>query len=244
MTPAASAKIIAHRGGVVGDEFAENSPASLEAAVDRNYWMIEVDIRKSKDGRLVVQHDPDFRRFYGETRLASEMNWQEIAELRAEPGGSRPLQFHELGALAKGRLRLMLDTKPTRQSDAYFEGVRRVLDENNLLDTAYVINTQHAERWLRAGARVGVPLADVEAAAKRGEDVVRSYFVFEHGRDLDGDKVRRGQELGVPVVPTINIFHYADRPDHMREAEADVGRMLDLGVEEFQIDSPYDIWLR
>ena len=46
MTQAASAKIIAHRGGVVGDEFAENSPASLEAAVDRDYWMIEVDIRE------------------------------------------------------------------------------------------------------------------------------------------------------------------------------------------------------
>lgn len=39
------AKIIAHRGGVVGDEHAENSPAALRTAIDRDYWMIEVDIR-------------------------------------------------------------------------------------------------------------------------------------------------------------------------------------------------------
>jgi hypothetical protein len=47
----------------------------------------------------------------------------------------------------------------------------------------------------------------------------------------------------VAVVPSINIFHYADT-DHRKAAEADVERMLGLGVEYFQIDSPYDIWLR
>ena len=244
MPSAASAKIIGHRGGVVGDEYAENSPASLEAAVDRGYWMIEVDIRESKDGKLVVHHDRDFQKFYRDTRHLSEMNWQEIAELRAEPGGSRPLQFHELAALAKGRLRLMIDTKPAEQSDAYLEVLLGVLSENDLLDTAYVISRRHTKQWVRSGARVGLPVEDLEAAAKRGEDVARGYFVFEHGRDLNGDRVSRGQALGVPVVPSINVFHYADLPNHMPAARADVRRMLELGVEEFQIDSPYDVWLR
>ena len=45
------------------------------------------------------------------------------------------------------------------------------------------------------------------------------------------------------VVPSINIFHYADT-DHMKAAESDTRRMLGLGVEYFQIDSPYDVWLR
>ena len=106
------------------------------------------------------------------------------------------------------------------------------------------LSGQHTERWVRSGARVGLPVEDLEAAAKRGEDVARGYFVFEHGRDLNRDKVSRGQALGVPVVPSINIFHYADLGDHMRSARADVHRMLEFGVEEFQIDSPYDVWLR
>ena len=206
--------------------------------------MIEVDIRGSKDAKLVVHHDPDFRRFYRDTRLLAEMNWREIAELVADPGGSRPLQFHELAALAKGRLRLMIDTKPAEQSDAYFEAVQRVLRENDLLRTAYVINTHHPERWARVGARVGLALEDIEAAAKSGENVARSTFAFEHGRDLDAGKVKRGHVLGVPVVPSINIFHYADLSDHMPAARADISRMLNLGVEEFQIDSLYDVWLR
>ena len=241
---AAPVRIIAHRGGVVGDQYVENSAASLEAAVERGYWMIEVDVRESRDGKLVVNHDPDFRRFFHDPRRLADMDWPAIAALRGDPGGARPLLFHELAAQAKGRLRLMLDTKPTNPSDAYLEAVRRVLRDNDLLDSAYVLGGRDRERWIGNGARVGLPVEDLEAAAQRGEDVARGYFVFEHGRDLDADKVRRGQAFGVPVVPSINIFHYDDLGDHMAAAEADVRRMLNLGVEEFQIDSPYDVWLR
>ncbi len=228
----------------MGDEHAENSPAAVEAAIERGYWMIEVDIRESRDGKLVVHHDADFTKFYHDPRQLAEMSWPEIAELRAEPGGSRPLQFHELAALAKGRLRLMLDLKPRIQSAAYFDAVKRVLREQDLLRTAYVINTQHPAEWVDAGARVGLTLDQIEAAAARGEDVARGYILFEHGRDLDSAKVKRGQALTVPVVPSINIYHYADLDDHMTAAESDMRRMLALDVEEFQIDSPYDVWLR
>ena len=67
----AELKIIAHRGGVVGEEFAENSPAEIEAAVERGYWMVELDIRESRDGRLVVYHDEDFG-----ASTATTASWQ------------------------------------------------------------------------------------------------------------------------------------------------------------------------
>ena len=51
--------LIAHRGGVVEDKFPDNSAAALAAAVARGYWGIEIDIRETKDGVLVMQHDPD-----------------------------------------------------------------------------------------------------------------------------------------------------------------------------------------
>jgi hypothetical protein len=89
-----------------------------------------------------------------------------------------------------------------------------------------------------------MPLDALEQAVGRGEDVASRFFLFEHGRDLTREKVARARELGVPVVPSINIFHYDDLDDHMKAAEADVRRTLDYGVEEFQIDSPYDVWLR
>src|SRR5688572_16882286 len=52
-------KLIAHRGGVVEDKNPENSPSAIEEAISRGYWMIEVDIRETKDGIAIAQHDPD-----------------------------------------------------------------------------------------------------------------------------------------------------------------------------------------
>jgi hypothetical protein len=236
-------KIIAHRGGVVGDEYAENSPAALQAAIDRGYWMIEVDIRESKDGRLVVQHDPDFQRFFGDKRLLAGMTWDEIRRLRATPGDSRPLEFHELAALCRGKLELMLDTKEPEHPEAFFRTMEASLRDNGLLAGAFVIGTGQSRNWFHGKARVGVERGQLRKAAAAGEDVAALYFLFEHGRDLDAETVRYAQKLGVAVVPSINIFHYADT-DHLKAAEADTKRMIDLGVEYFQIDSPYDVWLR
>ena len=242
--PALEPKIIAHRGGVVGDQYAENSPAAIEAAVERGYWMVELDVRESTDGRLVVHHDEDFQRFYGDDRRLAEMSWDEISALRATPGGSRPQEFHEMAALCKGRLEIMLDTKPPDHSEAFLQAIEDALDDNGLLADAYIIGTPQSRQWFHGKARVGVDGETLRAAAESGEDVARLYFLFEHGRDLDAEIVRFAQALGVAVVPSINIFHYADLDEHMIAAERDVKRMLELGVREFQIDSPYDRWLR
>lgn len=244
LPPPAELKIIAHRGGVVGEEFAENSPAAIEAAVERGYWMVEIDIRESRDGRLVVHHDEDFQRFYGDQRRLAEMTWDEISSLRATPGASRPQQFDEMATLCKGRLQIMLDTKPPEHPEAFFQAMEESLRQNGLLTGAYVIGTEQSRARFHGKARVGVDREKLREAVDRGEDVARLYFLFEHGRELDAETVRYAQNLGVPVVPSINSFHYADLPDHMAAAETDVRRMLQLGVEEFQIDSPYDVWLR
>ncbi len=237
-------RLIAHRGGVVGDAHAENSPGSVEAAIAAGYWMIEVDVRESADGMMVVHHDEDFERFYGDGRLLAEMTWDEIAELRATPGDTRPLLFAELAELCRGRMRLMLDTKPPEHSEQFFEEMERVLVENDLLESAFVIGTEQSRAWFDGKAKVGVDRGGLRSAIERGEDIAALYYLFEHGRDLDAETVGWARELGVDVVPSINVFHYDDLADHMAAAESDVLGMLDAGVVYFQIDSVYDRWLR
>ncbi len=237
-------RLIAHRGGVVGDDYAENSPAALNAAIERGYWMVEVDVRESSDGALVVHHDEDFQRFYGDPRLLSDLSWSEIAELRAKPGDSRPHTFREMAEIASGRIRFMLDTKPPEHADAFFDEMESALADNGMLKSSYVIGTEQSRRRFLGKAKVGATAADLWAAVEAGEDVAQLYFLFEHGRDLDRETVERALALGVAVVPSINIFHYDDVPDHMAAAQADVARMIEYGVSEFQIDSPYDGWLR
>jgi hypothetical protein len=118
------------------------------------------------------------------------------------------------------------------------------LQENGLLESAYVIGTPESRNYFRGKARVGLPAKALTEAAGRGEEVGKLYFLFEHGRDLDDETVAWAQQLGVPVVPSVNIFHYADLADHFKAAQADIVRLRRRGVTEFQIDSVYDAWLR
>jgi hypothetical protein len=148
-----------------------------------------------------------------------------------------------MAELAKGRILFMLDTKPPDHGDAFYGELEQALADNQLLGSAYVIGTPESRRRFLGKSRVGVDRNTLREQHRLGSEVRRLYFLFEHGRELDAETVRFAQDLGVPVVPSINIFHYDDLPDHMAAAQRDVQRMLELDVDEFQIDSPYDVWL-
>ncbi len=51
-------KLIAHRGGIVEGKYDEFDPASIQAAIDQGYYMLEIDVRETRDGVLIVHHDP------------------------------------------------------------------------------------------------------------------------------------------------------------------------------------------
>lgn len=236
-------KLIAHRGGIVDERYAENSASSLEAAIRSGYWMAEVDIRESKDGHLVVQHDPDFKRFYGVDRRVSEMTWDEIARLRATPGNTRPIEFDELAKIAKGRIQLMIDTKEPSHPEIFYQSMERSLQQNGLLKGAFFIGTEESQKRFFGKARVSATREGLQAALRRSETVSDKYFLFEHGRTLDEQGLRLAADAKVPAVVSINIFHY-EPAKHMQDAQADIERLRSLGMTYFQIDSVYDKWLK
>jgi glycerophosphoryl diester phosphodiesterase len=231
-------RLIAHRGGVVSEQFSENSPASVEEAVRRGYWMIEVDVRESKDGSLVVHHDADFQRFYGDPRKVSELTWAEISKLRASPGGTRPMTFRELCERVKGRLRLMIDTKEPSHPPVFYREMESALRDNGLLETAYFIGTEESRKWFRDKARISATGKELRERLAAGEPVGKRYFLFEWG-NMTEETVRFAQKHGIPVVPSINTFHYrGDQP--LERGLADIRKLMGWGVTEFQIDSVYD----
>jgi glycerophosphoryl diester phosphodiesterase len=236
--------LIAHRGGIVDEHYVENSPGAVEAAIQRGYWMIETDVWESKDGRLVVQHDPTFRRFYNEDRPVTAMTWNEIERLRSNPGGTRPMQFHELAAMCKGKIRLMLDIKGGVHPKQFYESMEKSLRENDLLRTAYVLGSAESKGFFWGKAFLSCDRNALRAAAQRGEDVARIYFLMELGSQLDQETVDMADKLGVTVIAALNQFRYEmAKQDHLVGAQQDIAKLRKLGVRYFQIDSIYDRWL-
>lgn len=237
-------RLIAHRGGVVNESIIENNRAAVEEAVNRGYWMVEADIQFSSDGVPVVHHDRTLERFYGEPRTLTDLPWSEIARLRSTPGNERPLQFAEYVALCQGRLQLMLDIKTDDPSAEFLDSIEAPLVKHGLLEGAYVLGSDQVKRHFRDKARISGNAEAVFAAAERGEPVAQRYFLFDRGSRLTEPLVRRAQDLNVPVVAAINRFRYPDdEAEALRLARADIERLRELGVTQFQIDSQYDVWL-
>jgi len=239
IAPDAGVKWIAHRGGVVDAQHRENSLGSLQEAIERGYWMIELDIRRSKDGELVVQHDKDLRRLYDVKENVADLTWDELRKLRSRIDGQPPCTFAEFAACCRGKARLMVDTEETGAQGGFFEKIEQVLSENELLDSAFFIGSAQQKAYFKGKARIAADRDSVKKATAAGEPVSSLYFLFEHGTALDEETVNYGRSVNVPVVASVNNLHYIVRRDKAT-AECDIHKLLGWGVEYYQIDSDFE----
>jgi glycerophosphoryl diester phosphodiesterase len=80
--PPGSVRAIAHRGGRVGAP--ENTVAAFARAVELGYSVLETDVHATRDGVLVVAHDPSFARVGGDARPIAGMSAAEVARIRLD----------------------------------------------------------------------------------------------------------------------------------------------------------------
>jgi len=72
--------IFAHRG--YSARFPENSLLAFRKAFEAGADGIELDVRLTKDGKLIVFHDEDMKRIFGVDRKGRDMSFEEIESLR------------------------------------------------------------------------------------------------------------------------------------------------------------------
>ena len=72
---------IAHRGDPVGAR--ENTPAAFASAVTLGADMVELDLRRTRDGEIVVLHDQSLLRLWAVDASVGDLDWAEVAALRA-----------------------------------------------------------------------------------------------------------------------------------------------------------------
>ena len=77
--------LFAHRGLVT--QFPENSWEAIEAAKQRQFKGLEVDIRKTSDNQFVLFHDEDGRRLLGKNKKIAAMTLAEVLSYRLQKDG-------------------------------------------------------------------------------------------------------------------------------------------------------------
>jgi glycerophosphoryl diester phosphodiesterase len=234
-------RLIAHRGGIVDDQHVENSAASLTDAIAAGYWMIEVDVRRTKDGEPILQHDDNFRRFYNQPYRVDELTWDEIRRFRGQPGNAAPLHFADLCQLCEGKVRLMLDLKGYDWPPSFYENLATLLARHNLLQTAYLLGGRNAATLpITRNAKASINAAGLAEALAAGEDTASRYYLFELASAITPATVALCRKANVPCVAAINTFRYTmAKRDEWAGPREDAARLLALGVTRFQIDSRY-----
>ena len=99
----------AHRG-LHNEERAENSMSAFRAAVDGGFG-IELDIRLSKDGKLVVFHDDTLDRVCGREGQVIDFTADELATFKLSGTDDGIPLFSDVLALVDGKVPLLVEIK-------------------------------------------------------------------------------------------------------------------------------------
>src|SRR6202034_2428866 len=98
-------------------EAPENTLASLEKAIEIGCDYVELDVRRTKDGVLVLMHDASVNRMTNGKGRIEDLTFDEIHKLNirvktaAVPDGLKMPTFDEFLERAKGRMKLYVDHK-------------------------------------------------------------------------------------------------------------------------------------
>lgn len=128
-------RLMSHREGVMvvahracWRKAPENSIAAIDACVDMQVDMVEIDVRRTRDGHLVIIHDDTVDRTTNGSGSVRELDLSEVTSLslRGGLGGDdADLTEHRIPTLeqaliaARGKILVNLDAKDDVRDDAY-----------------------------------------------------------------------------------------------------------------------------
>jgi glycerophosphoryl diester phosphodiesterase len=100
--------VVGHRGAAGLEP--ENTIRSIQRAIDIGVDAVEVDVRRTKDGELVIMHDPSVDRTTNGKGRVSSLTLKELRALDAGKGEKTP-SLYELIAAVKGKVDLFIEIK-------------------------------------------------------------------------------------------------------------------------------------
>lgn len=219
---------VAHRGGIVAG-YPENTLAAFRQAIKHGAEVIEVDLRGTKDGAIVILHDETLDRT---THVKGKVTDYTLAELKKldAGGGERIPTYEEVLQLVAGTgVKLLLDIKESplldkrkvaRLTDKYNAALNVIVGPRNLDDL-------RAFRALNPNLRTLGFIRDIEDIgpfAQAGVDIIRLWPKWIYATP---ELVKKVHQLGKPVWTTAE--------DAPRE---ELEKLIKLGVNGILSDLP------
>ncbi len=108
--------VIAHRGEHL--QHPENTMEAVAAAVGAGADFVELDVRTTQDGKLVLMHDGSVARMTNGTGNVADMTFEEVRRLEVGSGKAQVPTFGEALEFARGKIGVYVDSKAISAADA------------------------------------------------------------------------------------------------------------------------------
>ena len=200
--------VVAHRGGA--GLAPENSLGAFRQALDLGVDSLELDVHLSRDGELVVSHDPTLERTTNGSGPIAAKTWAELTGVRLKSGfpdrfqDERLPRLDDVLALVAGRPGVRVQVEIKRGPSGFYPGIEEkvvvAIEQRRLMDRVIVIafedETLQRLRALRPGLTV-YGLTSPRPLERRGQ-TIEAYLAAMHALGVAG--VGLDQRLVTPAV--------------------------------------------
>ncbi|MEN8117227.1 MAG: glycerophosphodiester phosphodiesterase family protein [Bacteroidota bacterium] len=154
----ASQKVLIASHRAANKKYPENSLAAIQYSIETSVDIVEIDIRTTKDGRLVLMHDENIDRTTNGEGKVSDVTYAELSKYKLDSKSGDTIShkiplIEEALNLAKGKIMVDLDIKEvgikplvelvkktgTEKQAIFFDGDFAVLDSVLIMDSTLLI---------------------------------------------------------------------------------------------------------
>ncbi len=169
--------IIGHRGarGVKP----ENTLVSFEYAIEKGVDIVEMDLHRTRDGEIIVFHDPDFKRLAGIDKKVSEVDLAFIKEHIRIQGEPVPT-LKEVIEKVKDRAGMFLEIKDPEITSKVVEIVQENKIQNQVAIISFydevLIEVRKIDEQIITGLIYLKPPGRIFEAKKLGANIVLPFY--------------------------------------------------------------------
>lgn len=208
-------QIIAHRGASFHEP--ENTLRSIKRAIEMNADYVEVDVRRCKDGELVIMHDVDIDRTTNGSGFVKDKTLKELKKFDA---GYQNLQFwnrkneifagygeeiptlEEVIDFVKNKVGLIIEIKEPGTEDKIIEKIKQSNTKNVILTSFYhetIKNVSKLDPILDTGIIfVGQPVNVHKLAFD-----AKATIIFPSYRYMNEKMIKQAKKHGITVYPWV-----------------------------------------
>ncbi len=211
---------VGHRGARAYE--VENTIDSFRRAIELGVNAIELDVRESKDGRLIVSHDDNLKKVFGKDIRIKEAS---LKELRHASGDALPTLEEALRFVDRNVDKILVELKEVGYEKKAVEAIKREKLNDRVIIVSFheeaLVNVRKLDKGIETGLIYARHKNPVEAALKLGVHYLVPLYRFTHTKNVEN---AHKQNLKV-IVWTIN-------------SEEEVKEYVAKGVDGIASDRP------